>query len=340
MTYRAKPVTQRDGSKLQYSNCLMAAAAVGLDYHTLGEKTSTGSKMRAFSGDTAGGTNTDEIERAWHTGYDEDPVTRDGNPWDKVIQDLTSGRLVMLQVWHATTGGPCLSGSGAYGHGICVAPEVRKDEGKVQWLVADPWCKPAKWVWWDESRLKAGALRWADKVSASGPSIPIKDIAPDLLAGLVSALMAKYTPEHPAEEDPEPPSVGGGGVLFASTAMHEEERASDMSINTNGSGIVSKRRVKLTEEAGFYADSDLTEKYGTLDAGTVRVLMGPVVGGKAHAILVETSKPYSDGTKRPTIVYVTKDKCSEPYAVEDDALKERDREWRAWLDGDADAPDK
>ena len=316
----------------------MAAAAVGLDYHTFGSKTSTGQKMRAFSGDTAGGTNTDEIERAWKQGYDEDPVTRDGSPWEKVLDDLTAGRLVMLQVWHATTGGPCLSGSGQYGHGISLAPESRVNDGRKQWLVADPWCKPAKWVWWDESRLKAGALRWADKVSASGPGIPIRDIAPDLLAGLVAALMARYTPEHPAEDDPEPPSVGGGGVLFASTAVHKE--STDMSINTNGSGITSKRRVDLTADAGFYADADLTEKYGTLSKGTTRIFMGPVVGKNSHAILVDTSKPYSDGQQRPTIVYVTKDKCSEPFTVADDTITLRDKEWRDWLTKDADAPDK
>jgi hypothetical protein len=339
MTYRANPVTQRDGSRLQYSNCLMAAAAVGLDYHTLGSKTSNGAKMRGFSGDTAGGTNTDEIERAWKQGYAEDPLTRDGQPWTKVLSDLDQQRLVMLQVWHATTGGPCLSGSGNYGHGISVAPEMRVHNGTKQWLVADPWCKPARWVWWDEARLKAGALRWADKVSASGPGIPIRDIAADLLAGLVAALMAKYTPEHPADEDPEPPSVGGGGVLFASTQM-QQEASSDMSINTNGSRITSVRRVRLTADAGFYADADLTEKYGELAEGTERVFMGPVIGGKAHAILVETSRPYSDDTKRPTICYVTKDKCSDPFQVEDDALKARDKEWRDWLNGDGDAPDK
>jgi hypothetical protein len=318
----------------------MAAAAVGLDYHTLGAKVSTGAKMRGFSGDTSGGTNTDEIERAWKQGYSEDPVTRDGNVWSKVLEDLAAGRLVMLQVWAATVGSQlCLSGSGQYGHGISVSPEMRLTNGVRQWLTADPWCKPARWKWVDEVRLRAGAERWANKVSASGPSLPIKDIAPDLLAGLVSALMARNTPDNPADEDPEPPSVGGGGILFASTKPQQDE-ATDMSINTNGSAITSKRRVTLLADAGFYADADLTEKYGELALGTDRVLMGPVIGGKAMALLVDTAKPYTDGTKRPTIVYVTKDKCGEPFVVEDDVIAKRDAEWRAWLDGDADAPDK
>jgi hypothetical protein len=341
MTYRAKAITQRDGSPLQNSNCLMAAAAVGLDYHTLGGKTSTGKQMRAYSGDLSGGTNTDEIERAWQRGYEEDPVTRDGQPWAKVLEDLAAGRLVMLQVWAATVGSQlCLSGTGQYGHGICVAPEPRTFEGTKQWLVADPWCKPARWKWVDESRLRAGADRWANKISAEGGNRPLSDIPYKELLAIVRYLFSLYTPDNPAHDD-EDDDVGGpaNGVLFASTKAQQEDTG-DMSINTNGSGITSKRRVKLTADAGFYADADLTEKYGTLDAGTVRTLMGPVVGGKAHAILVNTSKPYNDGTDRPTICYVTKDKCGEPYVVEDTAIADRDKAWRAWLNGDGDAPDK
>ena len=47
--------------------------------------------------------------------------------------------MVMLDVWHASTGGPCLSGSGAYGHTMIVAPE----RSGADWLTSDPWCKPA-----------------------------------------------------------------------------------------------------------------------------------------------------------------------------------------------------
>src|SRR5262245_54253961 len=102
--YRATPITQRDGSPLANSNCLMAAAATGLDFHTLGGKTSTGARMRDYSGDTEGGTNSDEVVRAWDRGYDEHATMRDGHPWSDVVADLEAGRLVMLQVWHATTG--------------------------------------------------------------------------------------------------------------------------------------------------------------------------------------------------------------------------------------------
>lgn len=339
MTYRAEPVTQRDGSELQNSNCLMAAAAVGLDFHTLGKKTSTGKKMRNYSGDTSGGTNTDEIERAWHTGYDEDPITRDGQPWSKVLEDLGNGRLVMLQVWHATVGGPCLSGSGAYGHGICLAPESRTHEGDKQWLVADPWCKPPKWAWVDESKLKAGAEKWVQKCSYAAGG-PLSQVGLAVFRAAAILLMTRYNPSNPVPDGMEiPDGVGGPGVLFASTAPH---KGSDMAINCNGSRLASVRRVRLTHEAGFYKEPELLTKYGTLSADRECIFMGPALGTNAYAILVKTSKPYDDGTDRDTIVYVTKDKCTDPWTIDEppSTIEERDEQWRAWLNTDGNAPDK
>lgn len=350
MTYRAKPVTQRDGSKLQNSNCLMATAATGLDYHTLGEKVSTGSHMRQLSGDLSGGTNSDEIEKAWKRGYAEDPVTRDGQPWSKVAEDLAAGRLVMLQVWAATVGSP-LCCTSAVGHGIAVAPETRVTDGRREYLVADPWCRPAKWVWVREDKLKAGAEKWARQMGAGALDCGVKPPAP---GSEPSAAWLNFThafwefygdPTAPADVEPsDDGAMGpGDGVLFASTKPHpEEEEGTDVAINTNGSDIQSKRRVDLTADAGFYAEATLDTKYGTLDKGRSCIVIGPALGTTAMAILVNTSKPYSDGQKRWTVVYVTKDKCGDTYTVEtppadDDA---RDKAWRSWLDSDPNAPDR
>ena len=57
--YRAEPITQRDGSAQENSNCRLASAATGIDFHTLGAITSTGAKMRSYSGDPEGGTTSD-----------------------------------------------------------------------------------------------------------------------------------------------------------------------------------------------------------------------------------------------------------------------------------------
>ena len=122
MTYRAAPVTQRDGSKLQYSNCRMASISTGLDFHTTGKELTTGAVMRSVQDDQDGGTDSGDAVQAWQRGWSEQLVVRDGSPWSSVLADLAAGRLVHLDVWHATVGGPCLSGSGGYGHTMAVAP--------------------------------------------------------------------------------------------------------------------------------------------------------------------------------------------------------------------------
>jgi hypothetical protein len=339
MTYRAAPVTQRDGSALANSNCLMAAAAVGLDYETLGGKRSTGAKMRDYSGDTSGGTNTDEIERAWRNGYSEDPTTRDGRPWSDVLEDLEAGRLVMLQVWHATVGGPCLSGSGQYGHGLAVAPE-RHSDGK-RWLVADPWCKPPSWSWVAEDKLRRGAEEWADRCSRSAGGRRLRDIPRAELLAIIRALYAQWTPAHPSPHD-DPPEVGGaGGVLFASTRAHRG--TADVTINASGSAMTSTRALDVGAGLNIYADAELGELIGEFGSDKTVKYVGPAVGpAPGIAILIHTAYPYDDGQARDSIVYVNPDHVGEPYQVEqpDDPAAARDAAWRAWLDGDADAPDR
>lgn len=345
MTYRAKPVTQRDGSKLQNSNCLMAAAAVGLDYHTLGGKTSTGSKMRQHSGDVSGGTNTDEIERAWKRGYDEDPISRDGQPWVKVLSDLGEGRLVMLQVWAATVGPQlCLSGTGNYGHGISVAPEPRVYNGVAQWLVADPWCKPPKWKWVDERKLKAGADRWASKMSAGAGNRPLRDIPHEELQALIKAFMEEWDPEHPAPKDD---GVGGpaNGVLFASTRPH---KGGDVSVNTSANApVTGDRETKLLKGTDLFDDAGLTQKLGDLSSERWVPIIGSANGSPGRAVIVNTSYPYSDKEARPTLLYVKEGDLKDFRAVtpptppDSEVIAKRDAEWRAWLDSkSADAPDR
>jgi hypothetical protein len=318
--YRAAPVTQRDGSELQNSNCLMGAAATGLDFHTLGGKRSTAGQMRDYSGDTSGGTNTDEITRAWDRGYSETARDRDGDPWDQVLDALWGGRLVMLQVWHATVGGPCLSGSGAYGHGLAVAPEQRLDDGgSRQWLVSDPWCKPPKWSWVDQSRLKAGAERWVSTVlqEVGGAVRDLRDVDPAVLRAIVRRLMRRWDPAHPAAEDP--PGVGGTvGILFATTDPHpdqESTEADDVTIAA-APGIRTGRMIHIHDGADYYADAGTTKRLGEFAERDV-VFIGNPQGEDpgARAVLWRTAAPYDDGEARDSIVYVRAQYAGEPYAV-------------------------
>lgn len=351
MVYRAEPVTQRDGSSLENSNCRYASIATGIDFDTQGTITSTGKKMRDYSNDPSGGSWAEDGVRAWRNGYEMQLYVDDGEPFDNAIDLLHDGRLVHLEVWSATCGGPCCTS--ACGHVMAIAPESRQNNGEWEWLVADPWCKPPKWVWWRQSKLKAGAEEWADRcgfrsAQGGGPR-DIRDLHPEARARIVKELMTLWTPDRPLRpaDDNYEPSVwlgaqGGAPILFTHTGPSNKE-SYNVAINANGSALASKRRVTLTADAGFYEDAGLTKKYGTLSAGTDRVFIGPALGTNSYAILVHTSKPYDDGTDRDTVVYVTKDKCSDPFTVEtppDDDTAARDAQWREWLDTDSGAPDR
>lgn len=67
--YQPKFKPQLTGTPLGPDNCNMAAAAVFADYQTLGAIDETADQMRAFSGDTVGGTNiTDAATALAHVG--------------------------------------------------------------------------------------------------------------------------------------------------------------------------------------------------------------------------------------------------------------------------------
>jgi len=159
VTYRPAFVTQRDGSPLANANCRMASIAMGLDLETRGVKRSTGSKMRSYTSDQSGGTDSGDAREAWDRGYSESLVVRDGRTFDEALDDLRAGRGVHLDVWHASAGGPCLSGTGSYGHTIYVQPDHNADG----WAVGDPWCTDG-FHRVTEAKLRAGAERWGSEV--------------------------------------------------------------------------------------------------------------------------------------------------------------------------------
>ena len=121
-TYRAVPVSQRDGSSLANTNCRMASIATGLDYESAGIQVSNGAEMRSRQSDQSGGTDSGDAAEAWAS-YGQTLRIRDGATWADAEHDLEAGRLVHLDVWAASAAGPCLVGDGGYGHTIAVAPE-------------------------------------------------------------------------------------------------------------------------------------------------------------------------------------------------------------------------
>jgi len=335
-TYRAMPISQRDGSLLASSNCRMAAIATGLDYETAGAQLSNGAEMRARQDDQSGGTDSGDAAQAWRT-YGPELRIRDGATFDDALEDLQDGRLVHLDVWHAAAAGPCVSGSGLYGHSIAVAPE----SSGSRWLTADPWCSPARWVWWETDLLRAGAETWGGQVytaATTGRPRPSESVLLALMRIAAKRLMTTYRPTVPAPATLPDTGGSGGRILFTTTGSPELE-VRDMPINA-ADGLRTNLRAAVPAGLPFYADPDLRSKLGSMSASADVVYVGNPVGetvaGGSRAVLVNTSTAYNDGSTRPTIVYVAAS-AIDPYSLPPDqddlttAIDERDAEWREWL---------
>jgi hypothetical protein len=340
--YRPAAITQRDGSEHASSNCRFAAAATGIDFHTLGSIESDGADMRDRSGDPSGGSTSDDAERSWSS-YDQDLRVRDGLTWADAEDDLRDGRLVHIDVWHAAVGGPCLSGSGGYGHTMAIAPE--RDGSR--WLVSDPWCNPPKWKWTEAAKLRAGAEEWADRCgwrsAQSGGPRDVRQLTRHALLRIVRELMGRWYPGHeldPGDDDYQPGTGGGAPVLFTTSRV---QGASDMSIQAPAS-LESEYTLTVPEGTSFYADGDLREKLGTLGSERTYPYVGLVNGAESRAVVIVTSKPYGDDDDKPTVCYVPKgagDPVHHPPAEPPDPGDPggRDQLWRSWLESDPHAPD-
>ena len=335
MTYRALPVTQRDGSELASSNCRLASAAAGIDYHSRGSILSTGAEMRARQSDQSGGTDSGDAAEAWAS-YGETLRIRDGATFADALYDLEAGRLVHLDVWAASCAGPCLSGTGAYGHTIAVAPE----QSGTRWLTSDPWCSPPKWVWWEEALLEAGAEQWGGMTytaATAGLRWTGDERALRALMRLAAKrLMSLYRPDAPAVVAP--PDTGGssGRIMFTTTGTHAQAEEGDMPINS-AAGLITGLRTEVPQGVEFFADPNLTRRLGAMSSTADVVYVGNPIGetvtGGSRAIQVNTSSAYNDGSVRPTIVYVAADEV-DPYSVpppaevdEAEIRREQDEQW-------------
>ena len=166
MTYRADHVTQKDGGVNQWNNCRMAVGATQLDYHTKGAKTTTGSKLRLYQDDQQGGTDADDLRRAWERGYDETLVIRNGRYWDDLVADRAKGWFVGIDVWYATISDRCQTAA-SFGHTMGVAPET--DE-RGWWLVSDPLCAGYKWM--DPATIRKAMEDWGRRILNTGIAHP------------------------------------------------------------------------------------------------------------------------------------------------------------------------
>lgn len=342
MTYRADPVTQRDGSALASSNCRMAAGCSGIDYHTLGRiPAPSGAEMRSRQSDQSGGTDAGDLAQAWAT-YGETLQSVTTGKWATAEADLRAGRLVHIDVWHAAAGGPCLSGSGAYGHTMAVAPEANAS----RWLVSDPWCSPGSWQWWESSRLQAGAEEWGRRVSkeATGGR-GWHGLPPILLARIIRELMSRWRPDLPATGgEAEIHGAPGGPILYTRTAAHGADESGGDEVrfaNVNGYDADSNQRVNVgAGSRWYYLDGS---EGGTFSAdASLRAFGLPDAESGKYVVLVGTGGPYADKVTRETLVMIKTSNDTYPAPAppdpvappdgDDDAVRaDRDAEWREWL---------
>lgn len=116
-------------------NCTMATASIALDRHTLGRKRSTPPAMRAFSGDTSGGTSIYDAAAAWRKGYGETLDLAPNISWDAFKAKVKSGRGALVAGdCHWLNGKQNCPGGLNENHSIYVN-EVRSDG---QFLIYDP----------------------------------------------------------------------------------------------------------------------------------------------------------------------------------------------------------
>lgn len=339
MSYRPLPVSQRDGTPLANSNCRMASIATGLDYHTQGAQTSTGSEMRARQSDQSGGTDSGDAAEAWRS-YGQELRIRDGETWADAVDDLEDGRLVHLDVWAADLDGVCLSGTGQYGHTVAVAPE----RSGTRWLTSDPWCSPPKWAWWDEALLRRGAETWGG-MCYSGATAGLRWTGDEralraLMRLAAKRLMGLYRPDFPAAIRPYADTAGSGGrVMFTTTgAPLPDAQEAEMPMQAAG-GLVSTIRARIAAGVDWYKDGNLTQRGGSMSTDADVVYVAAPIGESglaAYAVVLNTGNLYADKVVRPSVVYVAAEDA-DTYTAEvpgpdvDEAIAERDLEWREWL---------
>jgi hypothetical protein len=151
------------GTSLDGDNCNMTAAAVALDRHTEGVKTSTPPLMRSFQSDQVGGTDLNDAADAWSAGYSE-TLTVSVLSWTSFKSQINAGRGAIVQgdyqyIPDTYSGQPSFDG----GHSIYVN-EFNSDSSKA--LVYDPLRSTPYWLPASILQTYANAFAGGSNVSA------------------------------------------------------------------------------------------------------------------------------------------------------------------------------
>lgn len=163
--YQPDPVTQVDGSPLQFNNCGCATTATCLDRDTRGRHTTTGARMRELTHDTVGGTTLDQNDRAAREGWppDDHMDVRYMLPFEDAVELIAEGRGAHVQGGYRTFAGTSLDGSpGFTGNHSCywnAVRIVRHPDGGIDYLRSEAqWYDPL----WNARRLgiPSREFRW------------------------------------------------------------------------------------------------------------------------------------------------------------------------------------
>jgi hypothetical protein len=235
----------------------------------------------------------------------------------------------------------CPSGTGQYGHTIAVAPE----KSGTRWLTSDPWCSPPKWAWIDESLLREASETWGGMCygeATSGRGSLAEAVLRALMRLAAKRLMSAYRPDAPATVVPPFDTSGSGGrIMFTTTSAPVSESLEvDMPINA-APGLVTGIRARVGKGVDWFKDANLTLRGGSFSSDADIVFVGSPVGetveGGAYAVQFNTGVIYADSQVRPTVAYIAV-ADADTYSVPlpgtgevDEALDNRDAEWRDWL---------
>jgi hypothetical protein len=129
--------------------------------------------------------------------------------------------------------------------------------------------------------------------------------------------------------------------MFTTTGTHAvppQDGGGEMPMQAAG-GLVSTIRARIAAGVDWYEDGNLTRRGGSMSADAdVVYVAAPIgeTGGAAYAVVLNTGNLYGDKVVRPSVVYVAAvdaDTYSVPVPAVDieEALAERDAEWREWV---------
>lgn len=122
--YEPRFVKQLDGSALGGSNCTCASAAMAADDDSCGAIKLSSSQVRAWTGDTSGGTNLAQMDYVLRRHVNVDLDVRYRLPWSEFMRLIRQGRGAILQGWYAPIRDSRFRGSETFGgnHAIYVSP--------------------------------------------------------------------------------------------------------------------------------------------------------------------------------------------------------------------------